>query len=128
MRRPATMCVGNLQAQICVLPANREREAFRGAICYPVEFRSRRAQSLIFVPKKVLVEMALPQKYSSFLFTPGFSQVTTLRPFEWKPFKRFRLNFEFRDTWLKPGVNERDCVYSRLLLRQVVERQQTTPI
>jgi hypothetical protein len=50
----------------------------------------------------------LPQKYFSFSFTPGFSQVTTFRFFDWKPFKRFPLDFQFRDTWLKPGVNERD--------------------
>jgi hypothetical protein len=54
--------------------------------------------------------MPLPgvaSKVLFFSFTPGFSQVTTLRPFDWKPFKRFPLNFEFRVTWLKPGVNEK---------------------
>jgi CHAT domain-containing protein/Flp pilus assembly protein TadD len=51
-----------------------------------------------------------PKKYFSFAFTPGFSQVTTLQPFDWKPFKRFPSALEFRDTWLKPGVNERCCV------------------
>src|SRR5205814_2191133 len=36
--------------------------------------------------------------------------VTTLQPFNWKPFKRCPPTLEFRNTWLKPGVNERHCL------------------
>jgi len=53
-----------------------------------------------------------------FSFTPGFSQVITRPGFDWKPFKRFPLNFEVRDTWLKPGVNE---TTSSLLLKRHFE-------
>jgi hypothetical protein len=42
---------------------------------------------------------AFPQKYFSLSFTPGFSQVITLRRSDRKPFKRFPLNFGF----LTPG-------------------------
>jgi len=55
---------------------------------------------------------SLLKKYF-FKFTPDFSQVTTVRSFDWKPSKRFQLHFQFRNTWLKPGVNERDGVLQR---------------
>ncbi len=35
-----------------------------------------------------------------------------LRDVNWKPFKRFPCSLPMRNTWLKPGVNERELYHS----------------
>src|SRR5205814_7021337 len=62
--------------------------------------------------KKSTTDTPRSHKEAQSLFFPtdSFSQVTPLSLFDWKPLKRFSLNFESPDTWLKPGVNESGCV------------------
>jgi hypothetical protein len=52
---------------------------------------------------------------STILFTPGFSQVKEVNAEFGNRLNGFRPNFDFRSTWLKPGVTETKRVERRKL-------------
>jgi hypothetical protein len=65
-----------------------------------------------------------------FSFTHGFSRVIDVYGSIRKPFKRFRFEFVFGATWLKPGVNEikSAAIVSGLLRHNYVRLRVTSDV